>query len=226
MKLFDIKRVGLILRTDWIMHKKQFFLVAGLLLVSFLFLLWEASRQQQMAVFGFGLPITLYVYLKYIGKKIHYSKGLWLTLPATTLEKYVALLLIGVVYIAVFFFAYFFSLEVCHSLNEMVRIPLEGYSVPTIGFGVILFHLAYYFLAFVIFRTFAFGIAWLVEMGVIWLLALLVLLSKDSWVSMYSSILPFNILEPIADHLNIISYALAIILFYVAYLRLKKQQLR
>lgn len=229
--IFDIKRVGLVLKIDWIEHKKLFLISAGLLLAAYLLFMWYDFTDNRVNLFWVGITIFLLSYLSYVGKKVHFSKGLWLTLPASALEKFVALLIYGFFYVGVFILVYWLSAGVAYWFNNVPMVSLEELSYPMRGFGVITFHTAYFFLGYVLFRKYALGIAIAVEALVIGLFARLLfytikgpLADINSGTRTYETI--ENILYFLGDHYNTILYVFSILLFYAAYVRLKKMQIR
>lgn len=228
--IFDFKRLGLVLKIDWIEHKKLFLISAGLLLAAYLLLMWNDFTGDRVNLFWFGITIFLLSYLSYVGKKIHYGKGLWLTLPATTLEKFVALLIYGFFYVGAFILVYWISVGVAYWFNNVPMVSFEELAYPMKGFGIITFHTAYFFLAYVIFRKYALGIAMAVEAIVV---GLFFYLTVDFFINYFSSheyTTIYNVIDGVlyflVDHFNTILYVFSILLFYAAYVRLKKTQIR
>ena len=107
----SLQRIKLLLRADWIEHRTQVSFVIGSFLAAFIvfFLITlqgDATTRdfirKQYFFYGLGLFGYFVYYCRYVGTKVHTPKGLFLTLPANTMEKFSALLLEGFILIAVF----------------------------------------------------------------------------------------------------------------------------
>ena len=106
----SLQRIKLLLRADWIEHKSQAVFAIGAFLVAlivfFLLTLGDTTMKEftrkQYFFYGIGLFCYFIYFCRYAGKKVHSSKGLYLTLPANTIEKFVTLLVEGFLLIALF----------------------------------------------------------------------------------------------------------------------------
>ena len=96
---FSLQRIGWLLRKDWIEHKKSIAYASGTFLIVLLPFLWlntkitGISESKQAGIYLLGSLGCFLYYCQFVGRKVHFAKGLYLTLPASTAEKYVALLL-------------------------------------------------------------------------------------------------------------------------------------
>ncbi|MDH6313565.1 hypothetical protein M2137_002355 [Parabacteroides sp. PFB2-10] len=239
---FNIKRIGLILKTDWIEHKKSFLLTIALLLIGYLLLMWNGSIHTHRNLFMLGVVFTIISYFGYVGLKIHLLRGRWLTLPASTLEKYTVLLIVGLLYIGIFIFVFWFSTQVAFRLNdrpivhlfgmESSNVSIDGFRFPLAmrTLALIIFHFAYFFLAQVSFRKYALVVAMAVEAIVVGLYSYLKMYLFTNIFSTGDVTIPYiaveNPLYFLVDHMNTILYVFSILLFYAAYVRLKKMQIR
>lgn len=226
--IFDIKRIGLILRTDWIEHKKLFGITAGLLLVSSMLLLWNTGQRGQFTLFWLGMLITIISYLSFMGKKVNHAKGLWLTLPASTLEKFVSLIIVGLTYILSFVLIYWIASGVSLLANGTPVVESRSLVISWKASGFILFNVAYFFLCFVIFRKYALGIGMAIQVLIFFIISYIMNLLVKSGI-LFSINIPDkigNILGELVGYYNPIFYILAIVLFYISYVRLKKKQIR
>ncbi|MDL2256137.1 hypothetical protein LJC44_07105 [Parabacteroides sp. OttesenSCG-928-G06] len=223
----NMKRVGLILRMDWISIKEQIIFVV-ILISCLMIALWNGSKDDQLGVFWLGFTITLLLYQAYVDMKIHDPKGMWLTLPASMLEKYVALLVAGMACVGVYLFIFWLALGLIHLLNDIPLYSMKVLSEPTKGFGFITFHFAYFLLATVTIRKNGLGKAFVAELLILGgLVYMFVPLMGSYWQVEHSGSV-FEMFEVflslLGDHANTILYLFAAFLFYIAFVQLKKQQ--
>ncbi|MDR0995615.1 MAG: hypothetical protein LBL81_04920 [Tannerella sp.] len=125
-KKFSFIRVKYLLQADWIAYRSSALRTIGILLIIWLFLLWQVLPPVSSGNFSFGFSyqavfqamfwgggfVTLIAFCRLAGRKVFRSKGLFYTLPANNLEKYVSLLLEGLAYFLSFQFVYWFGLIV------------------------------------------------------------------------------------------------------------------
>jgi hypothetical protein len=99
---FSFRRIGLMLKADWIEYKKVFSIFAVLLLAINLFLLRNVSNGIQVFLFCVSFFNALTFFYYYVGWKVHRSKNRFLTLPSSAIEKFVEILFVGFVFFCVF----------------------------------------------------------------------------------------------------------------------------
>lgn len=224
---FNIKRVGWILRADWKEYTKLISLAVCMIVPSLL-VMRSGTEPSQFTGLWFGLFLTLFVYQNYVDKKIHHSKGLWLTLPATTLEKYVALLIAGIAYVSAFLFLFHLARFVLYLLQDIPIYSIKQLAEPLKGFGFITFHFAYYLMITTIFRKKALGIAFLIEalfLGGVAFVADYLMNARWEIYTMGSVFRVFDALYYfLGQQANIIFYLFALLFLYIGYVQLKKQQ--
>lgn len=229
--VLNTKRIGMVLRTIWIENKIRFLISGGLILLAYLLAIWVLPISAQGRMFGFGVFLTLFSYYSFVNKKVYRGKGITLTLPASTLEKYISLLITGIAYQA-FFIA-------VHALSVTVRVLLKetGFISPeilwngwTYIYGAVCFLIAYFLLAYVMFRRFSFLI------GASSLIVILIIVIRlfafwyqgqadlaDSFARKSS----FNeLFTTVISYFNPIMAILSLVIFYLVYLKLKTQQVK
>jgi hypothetical protein len=144
------------LLADWIEYRKTLMFSMGILFIVWMALMWLAhiNNFQDSALQGpffvFVGFVTLFKFCELAGRKMHRSKGLFLTLPASNEEKYVTLLLEGVIYFLSFqliFWVGVFLWKLFGSdisfLNFTDKLNLEGGGISGIAFISSLFFLSY-----------------------------------------------------------------------------------
>ncbi|MDR0536813.1 MAG: hypothetical protein LBH04_02005 [Tannerellaceae bacterium] len=99
---FSLRRISLILRADWLENRRTWLYTAAALLIGWVLLQWGSfgiySSSKVDNLFGlFGL-IMLINYCRHVGRKLHRTKGNFLALPASNVEKYAAIILEGALF--------------------------------------------------------------------------------------------------------------------------------
>jgi len=225
--IFSLKRIGLILRIDWTENKRTLAVSMGLLLLSMILLIWDSSVVVQKTVFYLSALMSVIFFFSFVKKKIHKAKGLSLTLPASTLEKFTCLWIVGIFYFLT-----------CTLMSLLV---IQGLSLITGNFAVSLstllsnvkhpslavFLTAWLFLSYVTFRKNAF------LAGIASLILLIVILARLFWGIAQSGLASESMQEKMAgfftflgDHYSLVLYLLSAVLVYLSYLLLVKKQIR
>lgn len=225
--IFSLKRIGLILRADWIEHRKNWMITMGLLLLAYVFLLWGRTTVQGSMI-GWTFFISVFLSFGFVGKKIHRPKGLFLTLPASNPEKFVAMWLV-ILFHLVSFFLVLLGVAIVNNL-------ISGYSTielwkitPKAGVvAVTVFFTCWQFASHVTFRKNAFiiGLALLIALiaGLVRIVAEFVSIERKSWDLDGSGFGRF--MEFAGEHYCIVIYLLSAALLYYSYRRLTKKQIR
>ncbi|MDL2245934.1 hypothetical protein LJC54_10600 [Parabacteroides sp. OttesenSCG-928-J18] len=224
---FNIKRVGWILRADWKEYTKLISLAVCMIVPSLL-VMRSGTEPSQFTGLWFGFFLTLLVYQNYANQKIHHSKGLWLTLPATTLEKYVALLIAGIAYVSAFLLLFHLVRFVLYLLQDVPIYSMKQLAEPLKGFGFITLHFAYCLMITTIFRKNALGAAFLIEALFLGGLAFIVDYLMNGHWEIYTMGSVFHVFDALyyilGQQADIIFYLFALLFFYIGYVQLKKQQ--
>ncbi len=228
---FSLARIGLILRSYWIEHKKAFFVSLGLLFIAYFLLLWDAGLKLRINLYWFGFIASIFTYLTFIGKKVHRSKGLSLTLPASTVEKYISYILVGLIYIIAYILVYIITLGVSSLINGLPFFSITELISP-FSLPVSLLIFSYFFWVYIRFRKYPLGLGLAIIAFTIALVGRLIyLLAKWGILNGIDSNSGFfqfieNLFKFIGEYHSIILYILAAGMFYLSYVRLKNQQLR
>jgi len=230
---FDIKRIGLLLRAVWIEHKQRFLISAGLLFIGYILILWNVGIQGQMRMFWLGIFITVLSYYSYAGKTIHYPKGLSLTLPATTFEKFLSLLLVGLGFLIIYGFIYWLCIGSKFILQDTDIIAFSDISSNwQYIYGGILFFITYQLLMYVIFPRFPLliGMAVIVVIVAVFTRLYAFFLMDGTAFLKYDS---FTRTSPVYDTLEVLGTGfnpmmaiVSLILLYVVYLKLKEREIK
>lgn len=228
---FSIQRIGLLLRKDWIEYRKK--LILSALIVTGLFLiclLWPMNVQNVFNPAPFFLFAMLGItigYFRHVGKAIHQSKGLFLTLPASTLEKFVTFLIEGLMILIVFQGFFWAAIQVGSWFMPIEQVNLMNIWVEIRGVTVIMFLSSILFFSYVTFRKSAFGIA----VGIYFslfaaLIGLCYLLKEVAFTqnqegnySLRSDFWAIDLVVPIFT-------LLTVGVLYMAYISLKRKELR
>lgn len=229
---FSIQRIGLLLRKDWIEYRKKVMLYVLIFIGVFaICLLWpmrdSLNAFNPSSLYLFGLIGSAIVYFRYVSQAVHQPKGLFLTLPANTSEKFVTLLLEGVTIFIVFHGLFWAAVGFGSWILPIKQFDMANLWYELSGLSVSLFLSSIMFLSFVSFRKFALGITICIYfsmlaalVGVVYLLQDIVLKSNgevdfnldfETWIP--------NLVVPIFS-------LLTIGVLYLAYIRLKRKELR
>lgn len=237
---FSMQRIGWLLRKDWIEHKKSIVYAVGIFLIVVFPFLWlntkvtGISENKQILIYALGSLCCFLYYCRFVGKKVHFSKGLYLTLPAHTSEKYVTLLLEGVLLFAAFSLLYWGSLHLWAVVYPAVEpIAPSALYVRKPASSLLFFAASLVFLSYLSFKKYALGIA-LAGMAaaiglMIGLVALLVKSQVENSFNLADWINP-NALSSTADFIKEnVRTAMRIsilIVLYIGYLKLKEKESR
>lgn len=231
--IFSFKRIGLILRADWIEHKRTFCLTAALLLVGYIILLlWKENESSQFAIYLLGLFLGLVSYFSFVGRKIHRSKGLSLTLPASTLEKYISLLIMGVCYFLLFTGLFWIVAGLFHLFTGMKIISLSGLADnPQISSAFFTFMTAYLLVCYFTFRKYpaAIGLVILIVLGTLfgnlygYIYGINFISGNYDFVK---SDAIYETMKFLGENFHLATFVTSAVLFYVAYLKLKEKEIK
>ena len=229
--IFDIKRVGMLLRADFIEQKLSLLTYCLTLLV--IFSLWINKVSNFIGEpYSFVLFVVSLYYCYWLSKRIHHSKGIYLTLPASNLEKYVTLLIEGLIFLVGFLAMFWCAVALIYLLTGFVPADLNKLNEWSLfPFSVACFFYSLLILANVMFKKYAFPIYILSIGGTVILL---------SWI--ISKIVPYIDLNWVKDLMMnmenkewlitsgrygyLIFFALTAVIMYVAYIKFTKKQLR
>lgn len=225
--ILNFKRIGLILRADWIENKKTWMITMGLLLLSIVLVLWDRALVQNKLV-GWVILISAILFFNFVEKKLHRSKGLFLTLPASNLEKYISIWLVGLFYLISCSLIFWGVI----GLNNLISgLPVvEMHSPNAIIVALLIFFTCWLFAFYCTFRKHAFII------GTALLIALVALWSRLT-VGIIMNYMPNGDVEVINNRFGrflehwqesffVVIYLLSAALLYYSYWRLTKKQIR
>lgn len=239
---FSLQRIGWLLRKDWIEHKKSSAYAVGTFLIVVFPFLWlntkitGISENKQAAIYILGALGCFLYYCRFVGKKIHFSKGLYLTLPASTSEKYGTLLLEGLFLFALFNLLYWGSLHLWSAMYPAV-VPIDPstlYSRKPAS-GLLLFAASLVFLSYLSFKKYALGIALAGMAATIGLLIGIVALVVRSQMET-----PFDLADSVWINPNALASTMdfikenvriamgisTLVVLYIGYLKLKEKESR
>lgn len=116
---FNLQRIQWLLRKDWIEYKKSIFYALGAFVVALIPFIWISSRSvglnlvnKQLAFYILGMLGSFLYFCRYVSTQVHFPKGLYWTLPASTEEKYGVLLLEGVFVMLAFSLLFWLSIGI------------------------------------------------------------------------------------------------------------------
>lgn len=193
--------------------------------------------QKQIVFYFVGVAFYFIFYCRYIGLKIHQRKGMYLLLPANTIEKFIVLLLEGIF----LFLAYNLLFWICIRISSWIMPQYLACSFEQLIHTRVTFSpmlpplvMALMFLSFVTFRRNAFIITILgygVCIGLLFItLSLLYLSSNDMEQALqqgYISDSAFVNMSVWLKHYSIPAFSfLVFVILYIAYLKIKEKELR
>jgi len=239
---FSFRRIGLMLKADWIEYKMAFFIFFASLLVINLFLFQNMREGFQVFLFCGGITAVLMFFYMVAGWKVHRAKNRILTLPASTPEKFVEILLIGFILSCVFLVLYMSILWSSHLVSGEPVWFMSGFHLNTnpadannkIGIEIILFICSFFFMCCIAFRKFPLGI------GFLMLISFASIISYTAYLFVRLENLDFNnfqngfiqsnaLLETTRFLFTYNAWGMMIasaVLLYISYLKLKEKQIR
>lgn len=239
-QIFSLQRIGWLLRKDWIESKRSVgYAVVAFLVILFPFL-WltthHEGKSEQVAFYMLGFLGSFIYFCKQAGKKIHFAKGIYLTLPASTEEKYLALLLEGALVLLLYNGLFWITLYSWSLINpEFHPVPASAIYRSIQGGGISLFFASLIFLSYLTFKKHALAIA-IAGIGAgTGLLIIPVAGMVSIKIEREGMTEPDLIIDPDAlystgnfliNHVNCGMGIFALIVLYIAYLKLKEKESR
>ncbi len=225
---FNLKRIGYMLRAD-LMEQKLFLLFGSLTCVAIWALLCYNSANDYVRLFYSIWVILTVLFCGYAGRKLHSGKGLYLTLPASTTEKYAALMAEGALLFGVYNLLFWIGAVIGRLLAGYPMVDYHSlYTFPlmqTCGYFFFTFSILFYFFTFrrmplllyiasyVLFVTILINVAKLFypmvmgEKGI---------LEADT----------NSLMDPETPYWAVALVALTVLFFCLSYVQLKRKQLR
>lgn len=238
----SLQRIKLLLRADWIEHRAQVIFVVGSFLAALIvfFLLMQREEvtakdfiRKQYFFYGLGLFYYFVYFCRYVGIKVHSSKGLYLTLPANTAEKFITLLLEGFILMALFLLLLWpalYGISLVAS-NPPVINPFEVMDTFKMAIPLTLFLASLAFLSYVTFRKYAFPIVFLFYAlllgGTAFIIVRVVIETLRSQQGIFTEMTPMYYTVNLLIHYQAYAFVAATLgILYIAYLKLKEKELR
>lgn len=241
--LFNFKRMGLLLRADWMENQRKLTYVVSTPLIFFviytLFTHFVMGRQTTGDAFFTLCTVCLFLYFcQYVNRKIHLQSGNYLLTPANNEEKFVVLVLEGFLLLTSFtvvFMALYMILNLvtgsleCYRVSQFLEVGTGDHNLM----GLPAFITSLIFLSYIRFRKHpllmvALGfLAFILLIGVI--IYIMMQISPDfSYFEQLDNNIPFvrHTLDFLMNNFNLILYALTAATLYIAYLKLKEKELR
>lgn len=241
--LVNFKRIGLLLRADWMENQRKVTYVVSTPLIFFviytLFTHFVTGGRTTGDAFYSLCMVCLFLYFcQYVNRKIHLQSGNYLLTPANNEEKFVTLVLEGFLLLTSFtviFVPLYILLNLITDSMEWYRISqlLQVGTGDHNLMGTPAFTTSLVFLSYVRFRKHpllivALGfLAFILLMGVV--LYIMTQISPDlSYFEQLHNNAPFvrHILDFLMNSFNLILFALTAIMLYIAYLTLKRKELK
>jgi hypothetical protein len=128
---YNLRRILLVLRADWMEYKKNFLITMGVLFLVWMLLLFTVhinkASGSQPGFWVIGMLVVLVSFCQHAGRKIHRQRERFLMLPASTGEKYTALLLEGL--------AYFVGFQIVFWLGFLIWKPfIASFPIPSLSY--------------------------------------------------------------------------------------------
>ena len=240
---FSFSRIGLMLKADGIEYKKAFFLFAGLTVAINLLLFLQMATGFQAFLLIAGLFFTLTAFYVFTGWKVHRSKHHFLTLPASTLEKFIEILIICLILFGVYFLIYTVLIYLAHlkSGEAIWILSVFNADVDMTAFGMviglIIFICAFQFMCCIAIRKYSLviGSLFLIIYAMVivystYLLFKIEGLDKINNIRVDSGIFRSNAIFEMSNIINtyntLCMCIAAIVLTYISFLKLKEKQIR
>lgn len=239
----SLHRIKLLLRADWMKHK-TYLLYAGVVYLVIAILLLVIAVREGNSNYGrsqslfYWAPLFGYFiyYCRYVGMKVHREKGLSLTLPASTLEKYISLLLEGIILICGF---HLFAIAASYGIKGLIP-DYPALNIVNLWSGsralpsILILISAMNFLSYVTFRKYP-GLAmagvFIAIMALIGLLVKSILyvpfegatINNATFSEMTNT---YYALEFLFEYHVVFLLSTSLVIMYIAYLKLKEKEIR
>lgn len=234
------QRIKYLLQADWIENKTKFLYLMGAYMAAFLIFIvavinsdtaiFRSEQLQGFYILG-GLGTFIY-YCHYAGNKIHFPKGVYMTLPASTLEKFLSILTTGII------IALIYILLIHITTFTVILIAQENVSIEWEKINALLqfllpiasFVLSLFFLSYMTFSKHAFliavcGSAMMMIAGILLARFFINGMSQNPETTTEQSPL-ISMFKFIWLYYGRILIIAVTIILYVAYLKLKEKELR
>lgn len=235
---FSLQRIRLLLQADKTEQLQHYIpSISGFIAISitfmvitFLFFNSQEIIQREYMFYRIGLLVYFYGFCQLVNKKVHQSKGPYLTIPASSAEKYTVILTSGILTMLLFCLSFYISLYVVtifipdfpivgkHDIPKIIKIP-----IPLCAFIA-----STVLLAYITFRKHALSIiigvyAFLISVcGLLFVFILRVL--GEPFI--FETPLFNDINKFLAQYYGIILYFATLVVLYIGYLKLKGKQIR
>jgi hypothetical protein len=181
--------------------------------------------KEQYILYTLGFIGTIVTFCRYVGEKIHRPRGLFLSLPANTIEKYAALLIEGGIIIILFHVISGLGCYMYHLYDKSFQILSIPYILNAFPLSAMAFVFSSVFLSCIIFRRYALPI---VGSSYVFLLLCSSILENvlriHNFTDMGIAIAPMTGYS--IRFLDIFFYIAALVCMYIAYLKLKKKEIK
>lgn len=231
--IINFKKVKLLLQTDFVEQRVLLYhyigtLITIMILFFVLILLMNTDCQgikEQYILYILGFTGTIVTFCRYVGEKVHRPKGLFLSLPANTIDKYAALLIEGGIIIILFHVISGLGCYIYHLYDNSFQILSILYVLNAFPLSAMAFIFSSVFLSYVIFRRYALPIV--VGSYILLLLCSSVLenvLRIHNFTNMGVAMAPLTGCS--ISFMEIFFYIAALICMYIAYLTLEKKEIK
>lgn len=231
---FSLQRIKLLLLADKTELFRQYFLsmlsyiaiaIAYIVIAKYLF--HNDANHRIFFFYKIGLFIYFVFFCRFVNQKVHQVKGQYLTIPASTVEKYIVLLIETTLLLLVFHLLYHLSISIfipdlpaMEVNNIREKIPVYLFIASTIFLSNITFRKyanpvvvgSYVFLIFVF--------------GVLARPILHAVREPQGDAYMIETTPLYYLYNFLAQNYGIILYAATLVVLYISYLKLKEKQIR
>jgi hypothetical protein len=226
------------MKADWIEYKIPVLIFFASLIAINSFMFMNMREGFQAFLFFAGVDAIFICFLMFTGWKVHRSKNRFLTLPASTFEKYVEMLLAGLILACVYFAIYSGILYASHLISgEPIWFLSPTFlqeSDNVFAWGLVLFISVFFWMCYIAFRKMQFGIGILLLIGyasVISYTAYLIARIENFNINIphdgfVESNALFNTLGYISSYNNWAMGIASAVLLYISFLKLKEKQIR
>jgi len=242
---FSFRRIGLMLKADCMEYKKSFLLFAVLLLAANMFLFRETANGIQTFIFSATMFGTLMFFYTFVGWKVHRSKNRFLTLPSGAIEKFVEILIVGLIFFGVCKLVHVMVLGCSHFIygtqlwfmRDMIIDSNMGATLFTqlkMAIGIFSFIFTFFFMCCIAFRKYAlpFGALILILYGIIcvYTVYLFAKIEDFNTINYMDGLIRSNAMIETVLFLSAnsalgLSIA-SVVMLYISYLKLKEKQIR
>ncbi|MCM0717531.1 hypothetical protein NBH15_04505 [Parabacteroides sp. W1-Q-101] len=238
---FSLQRIKLLLLADKTELFRQYFLsmlsyiavtITYLMIVKFVFHNEQQVEQKVYFFYRIGLLLFFLFFCRFANQKVHQIKGQYLTIPASSTEKFAVLLTDGILLLLFFHILFYILLYIASFLITEIQALEANKIIGKVPASIYIFIASTFFLGNIAFRKYANPVivgsyALLIfALGVLARPILRAVREPQGDVYMIETTPLYYLYNFLTQYYGIILYVATLVVLYISYLKLKEKQIR